>query len=101
VHFEDGTPLAIAPVGGITLRHHLKSLVLAAALLTAAGCSASVGYRVYDPYRSDYHVWNHDEGVYYDNWVAETHRPHTEFRKLKPEDQHSYFTWRHDHEDHH
>ena len=82
------------------LKQTFGSLLLAAALLSAAACSASVGYRVYDPYRSDYHVWNHDEGAYYDRWVAETHRPHTDFRKLKPEDQHAYFSWRHDHEDH-
>ena len=85
----------------LKLKQSLGSILLAGALFTAVGCSASVGYRVYDPYRSDYHVWNRDEGVYYDRWVGETHRPHTDYKRLKPEDQKSYWNWRHDHDDHH
>jgi hypothetical protein len=85
----------------LRLKQSFGSFLLAAALLSAAGCSASVGYRVYDPYRSDYHVWNPNEGGYYDRWVVETHRPHTEFRKLKKNDQTEYWRWRHDHDDHH
>ncbi|MFZ2002740.1 MAG: hypothetical protein WA239_17130 [Candidatus Sulfotelmatobacter sp.] len=30
--------------------------------------------RVYDPYYSDYHVWNDDEVVYYQQWAHEYHR---------------------------
>ena len=82
------------------LRQTLGSILLAGALLSV-GCSGSVGYRVYDPYRSDYHVWNHDENGYYDRWVVETHRPHTDYKKLKKDDQRAYWNWRHDHDDHH
>ena len=31
-------------------------------------------YRAYDPYYSDYHVWNNDEVVYYHRWAGEYHR---------------------------
>jgi hypothetical protein len=84
----------------LRLKQSLGSVLLAGAMWSA-GCTASVGYRVYDPYRSDYHVWNRDEGGNYDRWVVETHRPHTDYKKLKPEDQKSYWNWRHDHDDHH
>lgn len=61
------------------------------AISGCAGTSIGVGYRVYDPYRSDYHVWDRNEGVYYNQWAAETHRdPHGDFRKLKPADQTEY-----------
>lgn len=67
------------------------------------GCAArvSVGYRAYDPYRRDYHVWDDHETVYYNQWSVETHRPHREYRKLKHNEQHDYWKWRHDHDDHH
>jgi hypothetical protein len=77
---------------------HFRGALMTAALLSAAmitGCSAQVGYRVYDPYYSDYHVWGPGERVYYNRWVAENHRSNVDFRKLKPEDQHQYWTWRH------
>jgi hypothetical protein len=31
-------------------------------------------HRVYDPYYSDYHVWNDDEVVYYRQWARDHHR---------------------------
>jgi len=82
-------------------------IMLAATALASigaiSGCAGGVGvrYRVYDPYRSDYHVWDRNEGVYYNQWAVETHRdPHRDFRKLKPEEQSNYWKWRHDHPDH-
>ena len=60
-----------------------------------AGCSGRVEYRAYDPYYSDYHPWNHDEVVYYQNWETSTHRSHVDFQKRTPDDQKEYFTWRH------
>jgi hypothetical protein len=84
--------------------HSLSSLLLAAALTSSfAGmaCSEHHSYRVYDPYYTDYHVWNNDEVVYYDRWAGETHRDaHRDFRKLRPEEQKEYWTWRHNHGDH-
>jgi len=70
------------------------------AMVAMPGCavSAGVGYRVHDPYYSDYHVWNDEEIGYYNRWAAETHRdPNRDFRKLNHNDQQAYFKWRHDH----
>jgi hypothetical protein len=84
------------------IRSALLTLALASVTL-ATGCAvhAGVGYRVYDPYYSDYHVWNQPEIGYYNQWTVETHRPNMEYRKLKPADQHEYWKWRHDHTDRH
>jgi hypothetical protein len=69
---------------------------------SCAGTSVGVRYRVYDGYRSDYHNWDANEGVYYNQWTVETHRdPHQDFRKLKRDDQNEYWKWRHDHPDRH
>jgi hypothetical protein len=79
---------------------------LLAAALACVGFGSACGhhhpYRVYDPYYSDYHVWNNDEVVYYHNWAHENHRDENrDFRKLRPEEQKDYWTWRHNHSDHH
>jgi hypothetical protein len=84
--------------------HPLRALVLAVALLASLGAIACGGgrhyYRVYDPYYTDYHDWNGDERVYYRRWADETHRDrHRDFRKLRPEEQKDYWTWRHNHGD--
>ena len=73
------------------------ALLLAAALassLASVGC-AEHHYRVYDPYYSDYHVWNSYEVGYYHQWTVETHRPYREFRQLPPPEQREYWAWRH------
>jgi hypothetical protein len=84
--------------------HPLSSLLLAAALASSMlgiACEHHHYYRVYDPYYTDYHVWNGDEEVYYHHWTDETHRDaHRDFRKLRPEEQKEYWTWRHNHGDH-
>ena len=73
--------------------------VLAGAALTTA--CAEHHYRAYDPSYNDYHVWNHDEVVYYEQWCRETHRdPHRDFRKLRSEEQQEYWKWRHGHGNH-
>jgi len=82
----------------------LSTLLLAAALTSSfAGMACEHHpYRVYDPYYTDYHVWNDDEVVYYNRWAAETHRdPHRDFRKINKDEQKEYWTWRHNHGDHH
>jgi len=82
------------------LRLFLPLLLLATGL--ASGCGGGrvgVGVRYYDPGRSDYHVWNDGEGVYYNQWLVETHRDHRDFHKLKRNDQQAYWQWRHDHPD--
>jgi hypothetical protein len=78
------------------LRLHSMMLALGLAALSS-GCAvhAGVGYRVYDPYYSDYHVWDQAEIGYYNQWVGETHRPNVEYRKLNRADQSEYWKWRH------
>jgi hypothetical protein len=84
------------------LRSILLTLAFAGTALTA-GCAvhAGVGYRVHDPYYSDYHAWDQPEIGYYNQWVVETHRPHVEYRKLRREDQREYWKWRHGRPDRH
>lgn len=82
------------------LSRNVMTMLLAAVLVSPAaitGCAARVetGYRVYDPYYSDYHVFDNNEIVYYQRWETETHRDHRDFRKRKADEQKEYFTWRH------
>jgi hypothetical protein len=79
----------------------LNSLLLAATLACSAGIAcAHHYYRVYDPYYSDYHVWNSEEITYYHTWAHENHYDeHRDFRSLPPEQQKQYWTWRHSHGD--
>lgn len=85
----------------------IRSMLLSAALICPViitGCAArvGVGYRTYDPYYHGYRTWDHDDQVYYNQWVIETHHPHREYRHLNHEDQRRYWQWRHDHDrDHH
>ena len=80
----------------------LRAVLLGAALvssLAGIGCAHHY-YRVYDPYYTDYHMWNDEEVVYYQRWCGETHRdPHRDFRQLSKDQQKEYFTWRHNHGD--
>jgi hypothetical protein len=74
----------------------LSSLLLGATLaLSLAGmaCAERHYYRVYDPYYTDYHVWNDEEVVYFHRWCDETHRDHDrDFRKLSRDEQKEYWT---------
>jgi hypothetical protein len=84
--------------------HRLSALLLGAVLsssLAGIACGDHHAYRVYDPYYTDYHSWDNNEVVYYNQWTAETHRDaHRSFKKLPPGDQKEYWTWRHNHGDH-
>jgi hypothetical protein len=83
------------------LRLCLVAATLAFSVLLGTACGHHHYYRVYDPYYSDYHVWNNDEVVYYNQWSRENHYDeHRDFRKLPPEQQKQYWTWRHSHGDH-
>jgi hypothetical protein len=83
----------------------LSSLLLAAALASSAvgvACGEHHHYRVYDASYTDYHVWDRNEIVFYNQWASETHRDaHRDFRKLRPEEQKEYWTWRHNHDHDH
>jgi len=81
----------------------LSSCILGAALACSALGTACAHhyYRVYDPYYSDYHVWNDEEIGYYHQWAREYHRDeHRDFRNLPPGEQKEYWNWRHSHGDH-
>ena len=60
-------------------------------------------YRVYDPYRRDYHNWNNDEDQAYRQWYGQTYngRQYRNYRKLNKKDQRAYWTYRHDHDKDH
>ncbi|MGA2119147.1 MAG: hypothetical protein ABSH56_30895 [Bryobacteraceae bacterium] len=84
----------------------LSPALLLAALLPpviGAGCAVRVnsGYRVYDPYYHDYHVWDDRESASYHQWIAETHHEDRDYRKLNKGDQKQYWDWRHGHPDQH
>jgi hypothetical protein len=71
-----------------------------ASSMAGLGCAPHY-YRVYDPYYTDYHVWNDEEVVYYRQWCRETHRNfHRDFRRLNDNEKKEYWTWRHNHGDH-
>ena len=82
----------------------IRSLLLGAALISPViitGCAehVSAGYRVYDPYYGDYHVWS-GEDVYYRRWEAERHYDHKDFKKQSKDRQKEYWTWRHSQHEH-
>jgi len=75
-----------------------RSALLGGVMATAAFGTACAHhyYRVYDPYYRDYHVWDHNEVVFYEQWCRETHRDaHRDFRRIPPEEQREYWAWRH------
>lgn len=85
------------------LRKSASSLLLAAALaapVLVAGCAEHASVRYYDVDHGDYHTWDSGEQVYYRQWITVTNRPYVEYKKLPPDDQRSYWNWRHSHEDH-
>jgi hypothetical protein len=88
-------------------KRNVLTMLLAGCLLaqvTITGCAArvGVGYRVYDPYHSDYHHFDDHERVFYNQWTVETHKaPDREFRKMNRDDRNAYWNWRHDHPDQH
>ncbi|MGH9563394.1 MAG: hypothetical protein ACRD3S_18220 [Terracidiphilus sp.] len=81
--------------------HRLSFAFLLVPLLWVfmAGCSAEVGYRSYDPYYHDYHVWSDAEGPYYNAWIVDTGHRHVDYRHLGRHDREQYWRWRHDHND--
>jgi hypothetical protein len=71
---------------------------LSSFVLGVTACGHPHYYRVYDPYYSDYHVWNDNEVVFYHQWANEYHRdPNRDFRHIPPAEQKEYWTWRHTH----
>jgi hypothetical protein len=80
----------------------IASLLFAGALFVPvvfSGCAAHASYRVYDSGHEDYHVWDGNEGVYYQRWEVETHRDHRDFNRRNGDEQKEYWNWRHGHND--
>ena len=68
---------------------YLSSILLAVAFLVPAlttGC-ATGSYRVYDPYRNQYHRWDNNERIYYNQWVVENHHDGRDYRRLDRDQQ--------------
>jgi len=64
--------------------------------VTVAGCATHRGYdRVYDPYYTDYHVWDTHETVYYTQWKTEHNHDHVYFDKRHADEHTQYWTCRH------
>lgn len=80
------------------IHRDVSSILLGAAIFSTvvlSGCAVHGSYRVYDPAYADYHVWDSNEGVYYQRWEVETHRDHREFKKRHADEQKEYWNWRH------
>ena len=90
----------------LTRNFYRNSILVTAALVLpmflcscAARVGVGVGYRSYDPYYRDYHVWDDHERVYYNRWTVETHHDsHRDYRKMHKNDQKQYWEWRHKHQ---
>lgn len=78
------------------LRKWVPSALLACML--ASSCAHE--YRVYDPYRRDYHGWDDHERDYYDRWARDTHHEGHDYKKLNRDEQRQYWEWRHQQGDH-
>lgn len=84
------------------LKYCLQRISFAAALVCPVAITAcAVHARYYDPVYSDYHPWGPPERGYYNQWIVETHHPNIQYKRLKPDEQRNYWTWRHNHHDLH
>lgn len=76
----------------------LRALVLSAAIITlalTAGCADHHYYRSYDASYGDYHTWNNNETVYYQQWETQNHYDHRDFKDRDKDQQKQYYDWRH------
>lgn len=78
------------------MRRYLGTLLLSAVLISPvlmSGCAA----RVYDYDGHDYHHWDHQEVVYYQQWEVDTHRRHVDYDRRNQNEQREYWHWRDSH----
>jgi len=81
---------------------YMSLVFLAGALVTPLVTTGCGHHRVYDSYHSDYHHWDHNETVYYQQWSVENRRnDHRDYKHLNKDEQKQYWDWRHNHGDHH
>ena len=80
------------------MKSYASSLLLAvtlAGLSVLGGCTTNE--RVYDESHSDYHTWDDSEARAYHSWQVERHADNRDYKQLKPDEQHDYWNWRHQH----
>lgn len=80
-------------------RRLLTSLLLTSALSVPVLTTACAHhYRTYDTGYGDYHTWNSNETVYYNQWETQNHYDHREFKERDRDQQKQYYDWRHQHD---
>jgi hypothetical protein len=67
--------------------------------LTPSALQAADHKTYHDKQNNEDHKWSTHEDKAYRAWGKENHRKHTNFAKLKEDDQQSYWGWRHEHSD--
>jgi hypothetical protein len=78
----------------------LSAALLAPLALAPNALRADEHDRVYkDRDHNDEHHWDNREDRAYRMYVKENHRKYRDFNRLRPEDQQSYWGWRHEHSD--
>jgi hypothetical protein len=74
----------------------LSSLLLAVVVASPFIFSGRTAHaRYYDTGCGDYHVWDHNEIIYYSRWENQSHREHRDFKKRSEAEQKEYWAWRH------
>lgn len=77
-----------------SLRTFLFSIAIITLFLTV-GCADHHYYRSYDDDHGDYHTWNNNETVYYQQWETQNHYDHRDFKDRDKDQQKQYYDWRH------
>jgi hypothetical protein len=85
------------------MTHFWKKAVLGIALVVPVAMAPATlraeDHKYHDAAHNDDHTWNSHEDRAYRMWLKENHRKHTDFARLKENDQQAYWGWRHDHSD--
>jgi hypothetical protein len=71
----------------------------ATALASEHASTTTAPYRVYDPYRHDYHSWTRDEQRAYREYLAERHRAYVSYQHQRAAERRAYWHWRHEREE--
>jgi type III secretory pathway component EscR len=87
--------------------HFLNAVLLGAALIAPIAMAPialqaqehKTARTYHDKQNNDDHEWNNHEDQAYRMWAKEKHRGHSDFSKLKENDQQDYWGWRHQHSD--
>jgi hypothetical protein len=96
-----GTSIAKSPGRRTTMHRFLHAALLGAALLVSSAVAPTAlrAQTYHDAKNNEDHAWNSHEDKAYHMYVKQNHRKYVAFAKLKPEDQQSYWDWRHEHSD--